>query len=432
MMNHSAKTSRRGFLTAAAATAFTTNIFTGRLRGANDRISVGFIGTGTRGGDALIPMFLPVSDCQCVATCDAWKDRRELRAKQIESRYAEESGRGSYKGCDTYADFRELLSRPDIDAVAIATPDHWHVLAALHAVRAGKDIYVEKPLALSFNDAKVLRRELERTGRVFQYGTQQRSIEHVRRGCELVRNGRIGAVHTVEVLAPCGDRGGTAEGQPVPAGFDYEMWTGPAKMRPYNDDLCRKPWPGHYFTYDYCLGFIAGWGAHPLDVAQWGLGADDTSPIEYEGAGIVPKEGTYDAVANWTVRAKYANGIAMDFMDDHINQTKFIGTEGWVSISRKELDAEPKPLLESEIGPNEIHLPVSGSHAQNFVDSVRSRKPTIVPFEAAIHSDAISHLSDIAIRTGRKIRWDPRREQIVDDPEAAKMLQRPLRSPWAL
>jgi predicted dehydrogenase len=420
--------SRRGFLHAAAATTITTNLFTGRLRGANDRVAVGFIGTGIRGGSGLIPMFLPVSDCQCVATCDAWKDRREGRARHIEDYYAKKSGQRAYKGCDTYADFRELLNRKDIDAVAIATPDHWHVLAALDAMGAGKDVYIEKPLTISFNHAKVLRRKLRETGRVFQYGTQQRSTQHIRYGCELVRNGRIGKVHTVVVLAPCGERGGSTTSQPVPEGFDYEMWTGPAPLRPYNDDRCRKP--GHYFIYDYCLGFIAGWGAHPLDVAQWGLGTDDTSPIEYEGTGFIPKQGLFDAIANWTVRAKYADGVVMDFMDDHANLTKFIGTEGWISISRGNLDAEPKSLLKSEIGPNEIHLPVSSSHAQNFIDSVKSRKPAISPFEAAIRSDAISHLSNIAIRTGRKIRWDPVREEIRGDAEASGMLQRPLRAPW--
>jgi glucose-fructose oxidoreductase len=421
---------RRGFVSAAATTAFTTNLFTGRLRGANDRIAVGFIGTGTRGGDGLIPSFLPVADCQCVATSDCWKERREKRSHQIETYYTQKSGQGSYKGCDTYADFRELLNRKDIDAVAIATPDHWHVLVALHAIRAGKDIYVEKPLTNSFNHAKVLRTELGRTGRMFQYGTQQRSTAHIRYGCELVRNGRAGQIHTVEVLAPCGDRGGSTDAQPVPGGFDYEMWTGPAQMRPYNDDLCRKPWPGHYFTYNYCLGFIAGWGAHPLDVAQWGLGTDDTGPVEYEGRGTIPKTGLHDAVSNWTVRAKYGNGVVMDFLDDHVNRTKFIGTEGWIAISRKEVDSEPKSLMKSEIGPNEIHLPVSDSHAQNFIDSVKSRKPAITPFEAAIHSDAISHLSNIAIRTGRKIRWDPKREVIIDDAEASRMLERTLRAPW--
>jgi len=421
---------RRAFLRSAGGAALTTSLLAGRLHGANDRINVGFIGTGNRGGDGLIKMFLPLSDCQCVATCDPFKDRREKRAKQIEKFYANQSGRVSYKGCDTYNDFRELLARKDIDAVAIATPDHWHALIAIAAVKAGKDIYLEKPLALTINQGKALRAVLKKSDRVFQYGTQQRSSEHVRFGCELVRNGLIGKVHTVVVEAPSGARGGSTTPMPVPAGFDYEMWTGPAPMRPYTDDRCLRP--GHYYIYDYSLGFIAGWGAHPLDVAQWGLGTDDTSPVEYEGTGYIPTTGLYDAIANWTVRCQYANGVVMHFMDDHTNRTKFIGTEGWVAISRTKLDAEPKSLLTASIGENEVHLHESKNHAQDFLNSVRNRKETVNPIESAVRSDAISHLSNIAIRTGRKIKWDPDKEVIIGDPEASKMLDRPLRKPWTL
>ncbi|MEK7404238.1 MAG: Gfo/Idh/MocA family oxidoreductase [Acidobacteriota bacterium] len=425
---------RRTFLKTAAAVApsvITSNALgNGAIPPASDRINIGFIGNGTRGGDGLIKMFLPLPDAQCVATCDCFKDRRERWAKRIEDSYAERSGQGSFRGCAPFSDFRELLERKEIDAVAIATPDHWHVPAAMAAIRAGKDLYLEKPLGLSINQGKALRAAIRKSGRVFQYGTQQRSSRHIRYGCELVRNGRIGKVHTVVVLAPNGARGGSSTPMPVPEGFDYEMWSGPAPVRPYTDDRCLRP--GHYHIYDYCLGYIAGWGAHPLDVAQWGLGTDGTSPTEYEGAGYVPKTGLYDAVANWTVRCRYAGGIVMHFMDDHSNLTKFIGTEGWVAISRSALDAEPKSLLKSEIGANELHLHESGNHGQDFLNSVRSREETVNPIESAVRSDAISHLSNIAIRTGRGIRWDPIREVILDDAEAARMLERPLRAPWTL
>jgi hypothetical protein len=422
--------SRRELLTATGTAMLVPEIVTGAIRGANDRIAVGFIGTGIRGGDGLIRMFLPLADCQCVATCDPFKDRRERWAKHIEEFYAKHRGTGSYRCVTTYNDFRELLQRKDIDAVVIATPDHWHVPIAMAAVRAGKDIYLEKPLGLSINQDRALREAVKKSGRVFQYGTQQRSMEHVRRGCELVRNGRIGKVHTVVVLAPSGARGGSTTPMPVPEGFDYEMWTGPAPMRPYTADRCLKP--GHYHIYDYSLGFIAGWGAHPLDVAQWGLGTDDTSPIEYEGTGYVPKSGLYDAIASWTVRCRYASGVTMYFMDDHSNLTKFIGTEGWVSISRQSLDAEPKSLLTSEIGPGEVRLQESKNHAADFLTSVRTRKQTVSPIESAVRSDAISHLSNIAIRLGRTIRWDPVNERILDDAEASALVDRPLRAPWTL
>jgi predicted dehydrogenase len=375
-------------------------------------------------------MFLPLAACQCVATCDPFRDRREKRAREIDQFYAARSGTASYKSCAAYNDFRELLARKDIDAVAIATPDHWHVPIALAAVRAGKDIYVEKPLGRSMTQNRAIREAVRRDGRVFQYGTQQRSMKHVRFGCELVRNGRVGKIHTVLVFAPSGDRGGSTIPMPVPEGFDYEMWQGPAPQRPYTDDRCLKP--GHYHIYDYALGYIAGWGAHPLDVAQWGLGTDETSPVEYEGSGYIPRQGLYDAIANWTVRCTYANGAVMHFQDHHADLTKFIGTEGWVAVSRGGLDAEPKSLLTSVIGPTEARLHECSDQGQDFLDSVRSRKEPVNPIESAVRGDTISHLSDIAIRTGRKIRWDPERETITGDSEAARMLDRPLRKPWTL
>jgi predicted dehydrogenase len=425
---------RRAFLTTAAGAGpyviTSTALGSGAIPPASERITVGFIGTGIRGGDGLIRMFLPLADCQCAAVCDTFRDRRERRAKEIDDFYTKKHGAGTYKSAAMIADFRELLQRKDIDAVCIATPDHWHVPIAMAAVRAGKDIYVEKPLGLSINQGRALREAVRQQKCVFQYGTQQRSSQHIRYGCELVRNGRLGKVHTVVVLAPNGARGGSTQPMPVPDGFDYEMWTGPAPMRPYTDDRCLRP--GHYYIYDYCLGFIAGWGAHPLDVAQWGLGSDDTSPVEYEGTGHIPSEGLYTAIANWTVRCKYANGITMHFMDDHSNLTKFIGTEGWVAISRGAIDAEPKSLLKSEIRQGEVRLHESKNHGQDFLNSIRSREDTVNPIESAVRSDAISHLSNIAIRTGRKIRWDPAKEQIRDDTEASQMLARPMRSPWTI
>lgn len=399
---------------------------------ASDRINMGFIGLGTRGGDGLVKHFTKLPDCQCVATCDPFKDRREHWAKYIDGVYASRDGKPSYKGCATYNDLRELLRRKDLDAVAIATPDHWHVPAGIAAVKAGKDIYVEKPLGLTMRQNLALRAAVNKHQRIFQYGTQQRSMPHLLHGCELVRNGRIGKVHTVEVIAPAGSPGGVKDPMPVPDGFDYDLWLGPAPVTPYTKDRCIGY--GRYFIYDYSIGYLGGWGAHPLDIMQWGLDTDKTSPVEYEGAGVIPKEGLFDAVTTWEMRCKYANGIQVKFISGPINLTKFIGPDGWIALSREKArsDAFPKSLFTSEIKPHEIRLHNSPNHYQDFLTSIKSRKPTVNPIESAVSSDAISQLSDIAIRTGRKIQWDPARERIVGDAEAAKMLDRPMRKPWRL
>ncbi len=404
----------------------------GGVPAASDRIAIAFIGVGTRGGDGLVKHFTKLAECQCLATCDPFTDRREKWAHYIDGVYAERENKGSYKSCATYNDFREMLRRKDIDAVAIATPDHWHVPAAIAAVKAGKDIYVEKPLGLTMRQNLALRKAVNRHKRIFQYGTQQRSMPHLLHGCELVRNGRIGKVHTVEVIAPAGSAGGKKTPMPVPPGFDYDLWLGPAPMAPYTEDRCIGL--GRYFIYDYSIGFLGGWGAHPLDIMQWGLGTDDTSPVEYEGTGVIPKEGLFDTVTTWEVHCKYASGVQVKFTSGSINLTKFIGPDGWIALSREKArcDAHPKSLLSSKIKPGEIRLHNSPNHYQDFLLSIKSRKPTVNPIESAVRSDTISQLSDIAIRTGRKIRWDPVKEQIIADAEAARMLDRPMRKPWRL
>lgn len=418
--------SRRSFLAAAATTAFTTNIFTGQVRGANDRVAVGFVGTGGRGGDGLIVDFLKHGDAQCAAVCDCFADRREARAKQIETAYAGKAGAANYKGVARIADFRELIQRKDIDAVAIATPDHWHVPVLTAALRAGKDVYVEKPLSPCVQWNFRARDAVRKSGRIFQYGTQQRGALHVRAGCELVRSGAIGELKSLQVVSPSGEPGGKLEQKAVPAGFDYEMWQGPAPERPYCDDRCLTP--GHWHIYDYSIGFLGGWGAHPLDVLDWGL-PRPAVPVTYEGKGLIPKEGLFNTVMDWKVRCTYANGLVMDFSTGE-DATTFVGTEGWIRIRRRGIESEPASLTAG--------LPVSKfeemgrNHTRNFLDAIRGHGTPQSPIDAAIRSDLISHLSNIAVRTGRRITWDPAREQIKDDPEAARMLDRPLRTPWEI
>jgi glucose-fructose oxidoreductase len=415
------KITRRSLLERAAAGAMAapylvpSSVWGSAVKAApSERVTLGHIGVGGR-GSALLGGFLGLKNAQSVAFADPFKSRRQ--------RWAEKTGGTAY------GDFRELLAREDIDAVVVATPDHWHVPIANAAARVGKDAYVEKPLGISVLHDQSCRAAFKKYGRVFQYGTQQRSSRHCRFGCELVRSGRIGKVHTIEVVAPNGISGGSTDEIPVPPDLDYNLWLGPAPMAPYTADRCTNL--GAYHIYDYALGFIAGWGAHPLDILQWGYDTHKAGVAEFEGTGDIPTEGLFNTVINWNVRIQYAGGLKITFTPGG-DSTKFIGDEGWVQVRRAGIDAEPKSLLTSTIGAGDVHLPESNNHAQNFVDCVKSRETPVSNLDDAFHSDLISHMGDICIRTGRKIRWDPVKEEILGDEEASRMLSRPLRPPWTL
>jgi hypothetical protein len=381
----------------------------------SERVTLGHIGVGGQ-GSGLFGAFRRCQGAQSVAVADCFQARREGKAAAINGK--------------AYRDFRELLARKDIDGVVIATQDHWHVPIALMAVRAGKDVYVEKPVGISVLHGQTLRKEVRAHKRIFQYGTQQRSQNpHCRKGCELVRNGKIGKVTEIHVLAPNGRSGGTLEESPVPADLDYDMWLGPAPKAPYTKDRCTCN--GTYHIYDYAIGFIAGWGAHPLDQLVWGYDIHKAGLATVEGTGEVPTGCLYNTVINWNVNLSFANGLKVTFKPGGDN-TKFVGTEGWISVARGGWDAEPKSLLQADLGPNATRLYESRNHYQNFVDCIKSRKDPVSPIEDAVRSDIVSHLGDIAIRCKRKITWDWDKEAIVGDAEASKMLSRPLREPWTL
>jgi predicted dehydrogenase len=337
----------------------------------------------------------------------------------------------------------------------VSTPDHWHVPVAFYAAQAGKDMYVEKPLGVALGWAWKLREEVANRKVVFQYGTQQRGDQkQFRRACELVRNGHIGEIQRIDAWCPDMSTQfnnasvppyGSTQPIDVPADLDYEMWIGPAPMKPYTAD--RTTCFGAYHIYDYALGFIAGWGAHPLDIAQWGLDMDQSGPVRYEGTGKIPPAGSlWDTVESWDVHCEYANGVKLHFMSHRVAErvvkayhrawadhgTTFFGTQGWISVNRTALYASDKALQKTQTRADEKHLTAATSQARDFVDCVKSRKPTVTPLESAIRSDTISHLSDLCIRLGRPIQWDPQKEQIVQDAEATRLLNRPLRAPWKL
>jgi predicted dehydrogenase len=380
-----------------------------------ERVTLGHIGVGGQGSH-LFNAFRGCKGAQSVAVADCFKDRRESKAQQC--------------GGTPYADLRELVARKDIDGVVIATADHWHVPAALLALRAGKDVYVEKPLGISVLHDQTIRKEVRDRKRIFQYGTQQRSQnQQDRKGCELVRNGKIGKITELHVTAPNGASGGSTEEIPVPPGLDYDMWLGPAPKAPYTKDRCTSG--GSWHIYDHALGFIAGWGAHPLDQLVWGYDCHKAGVMEVEGTGRIPDKGLFNTVLDWDLKIAFANGVKMTFKAGGDN-TRFVGTEGWVEVSRGGWKTEPASLMQLELGPNDVRLVESRNHYQNFVDCIKSRKDPVSFIEDAVRSDVFSHLGDIAIRLKRKIRWDWEKEEILGDPEASKRLARPLRAPWTL
>ncbi len=409
---------------------------------------MGCIGVGSMGGGHL-RTFSGYDDVEVAAVCDLRRKFRE-RATQI---VKERSGN---HGCEAYSDFRELLARPDIDAVCIATPDHWHGLVGLEAARNGKDMYCEKPVDVHIAAAKALRRGVQRNGVVFQFGTQQRSDRNFRHACELVCNRHIGELRTIVVgsLASIACPNQPIQQPPDPDEFDYDMWVGPALWTPYCFERCASRAEGStgYWMHisDYGLGGISGaWGVHHVDIAQWGNGTDASGPVEIEGAGTIPRDGLTDTPTSWCVEHKYASGVRMVYAstDQTVRQYPqfrnpalrhrgcgilFIGTAGWVLVWRGGIDAEPKKLLTAQAGANEIRLPVSNNHRRNFLECVRSRREPISHIEAAVRTDTICHLAYIAIKLKRRLQWDPEEEMFVNDEEANRMLERPMRSPWHL
>ena len=416
--------SRRRFLQGTAASVLAAPyVITSTALGADgkapagDRIGLGFIGVGLR-GDQIMGGFLgPRSEC--VAVCDVWENRREAARRRAGGQ------------CAAYRDFRDLLARPDVDAVVVATPEFWHSVVVVEAARAGKDIYCEKALAISVAEGRAMCEAVRRYGRVFQHGTQQRSDANFRFACELVRSGRIGRLRTITVSVPASEAGPLRQPVPVPKELDYDLWLGPSPWIPH----CGQAGIGHpgwCFRSDYSPGFILTWGVHHLDISQWGNDTELGGPVEFEGRGVFPRNSYDDAVLTWHVECTYANGVRLVFTSENENPNgvRFDGDEGWVFVTRGGMDAQPKSLLKSPIGPADVHLYRSGNHAGNFLECVRTRAATVAPVEVAHRSTTIGLVSSITLLLGRKLRWDPRREAFVDDDEANRMLTRAMRTPW--
>ena len=396
-----------------------------------ERIAMGFIGVGSQ-GTGNMRTFLGRKEVQVVAVCDVDRAHRERAKRIVDEKYGDE-------GCATYLDFRELIARGDLDAVALALPDQWHAAPAILAARAGLDIHGEKPLSRSIRESRSICDAVQGYGRVWQTGSWQRSVPHFRHACELVRNGAIGKVHFVEVGLPTGRPGETRPPKPVPEGLDWDRWLGPSPWRPYCEfggNKCHWDWR---WIMDFSGGQLTDWAGHHIDIAHWGLGLDDTGPVEVEGRGEYPPDGLWDAPTAYEFTARYADGLVMRVGNDRrigFMGTKWHGADGWVHVNRGGLKASDESLVNRDaIGPDDLRLYPAGlgrDHVDNFLDCVRNRQLTIAPVETACRSISVGHLGEIAMLTGRRIRWDPEREEILDDPGASALLGRAYREPWVL
>jgi predicted dehydrogenase len=452
---------RRDFLrsTATAALAATalpalvpaSALGRGGAVAANSRIGLAIIGAGPQ-GRGVLGGFLGQPNCRVVALADVMMSSREECRRQVNGHYKNED-------CAVHADFRQVLARPDVDVVLIATPDHWHVPVAIAAANAGKDMYLEKPMGLSLAEDQMLRAAVQKHQRMFQFGTQQRSSREFQRAVELVRNGRIGKLRSINVWCSASRPGGPTTPIATPPGLDYDFWLGPAASKPYTDGKAfdnGPAWKTWWFNYDYALGFVAGWGVHPLDIALWGHPAMMTGAMEIEGKGVIPTTGACNTSVAWEVNFKFADGVAMRYrgvpngydtlspmndladwrarygkISDH--GTAFEGTDGWVEVHRGGLRTFPESLAAEKLPEGGWRPPQSAHHQRNLLEAVQTRRPAICPIEDSVQADLLCHLSDIATRVDRKLRFDPVKEKFLGDAEANRRLAlRPMRKPWNL
>lgn len=438
-----------------------------------NKINIGQIGFGriARGHD--LPETMKHDEVRIVAVSDVDRKRMEDGKQHIERMYTEMKGKENVVDVQMYDDYRELLANPDIDAVIISTPDHWHARPAIEAALAGKDIYLQKPASLTIEEGRMMSDIVQKTGVVFQIGSQQRSVNpwpQFKHACELVRNGRIGEVHTVKVGLPGDPAGGDPTPMPVPENLNYDMWLGSTPDVPYTLDRVHPQdgysRPGWLRCEQFGAGMITGWGAHHIDTAHWGMGTELTGPIEVEAVAEFPKTGLWDVHGNFMVKAHYANGATMYISGAYRNGVRFEGTEGWIFVGRGDarvtdsdpgaddtdstlqasdsvgtgrervppapLQASDPTILKSEIGKDEVHLYESEEQHTNWVNSIKSRGKTVAPAEIAHRSCSACLVAHIAMKIPRKLQWEPASERFKNDDEANSLLSRTQRAPWGI
>jgi len=459
-MKKTGEVSRRSFLKTslgvAAAAGFPTivpaSVF-GQMAPSN-RINVGAIGVGRISRVHDLPGIWPYDDARIMAVCDLDANRVEAGKALINGVYAKKTGK-PYDGVTGYHSYHDLLANKDIDAVVISTPDHQHAITACAAVRAGKDVYLQKPASLTIAEGRVLSNTVQASGRIVQIGSQQRSTVQFRNAAELVRNGRIGDLKHVEIGLPGDPSGPDAAAMPVPKNLNYDAWLGSTPEIYYTEIRVHPQTgfdrPGWLRSEQFGAGMITGWGAHHVDSAHWGMNTEYTGPVEIWGTAEFPKHGLWDVHGKFLTHAVYANGVTMDISGDFPNGIKFYGTKGWIFVTRTEnvtasdpatgapanprlkqtgLDASDPAILDSVIGPDEIYLYVSKDQHRNWLDSIRSRQQPISPVEMGHRACSTCLLHHIAMKANRKLQWDPQKERFVGDASADALLSRQQRAPY--
>ena len=454
--------SRREFLSAAGKGIVASSIAAGfpaivpaSVFGAaspSNRINIGAIGNGRISRVHDLPGLWKFDTARIMAVCDL--DSRRVKDAQalVNGHYGEKNGK-PYDGVTGYSDYHALLANKDIDAVVISTPDHWHAIIAIDAVRAGKDVYLQKPASLTIAEGRALSDAVHRSGRIFQIGSQQRSSPQFRYAAELVRNGRIGELKTVQVGLPGDPSGDDEPVMPVPSNLNYEMWLGSTPVVPYTEKRVHPQSgydrPGWLRCEQFGAGMITGWGAHHIDSAHWGMGTEYTGPVEVWGSAEFPKKGLWDVHGPFKTEGLYADGVRMIVSGEFPNGIRFEGTEGWVFVSRgneavtasdpvaklkdsQALSASDPKIITSVIGPDEIHLYESKDQHGNWLECIKSRQQPIAPVEVAHRACSTCLLHHIAMKTKRRLSWDPVKERFKNDDEANAMLSRPQRSPYVV
>jgi predicted dehydrogenase len=420
---------RRSFVLGSSA----ATCLTGKAAPGN-RISVGMIGVGRQTVMVNLKQFLAMPDVQVVAVCDVDAWRVDKAKQQVEDAYAKQSASAAYKSCKIYKDFRELLQDKSIDAVMIGTPDHWHVPMSIEAIKAGKDVSCEKPLTRFIAEGRQLSNLATKHKRVFRNDSEFRSLQNFHRAVELVRNGRIGKLHTIRSGVPQTDVGCPPQpAMPVPPELDYERWQGPAPRAPYTEKRVHTPksydrpgWMRHQF---YCDGMVTNWGAHLNDIAQWANNTERTGPVEVEARGTFPEADSFwNVMLSFEAEYRFANGVRM-FYKSEKPYVRFEGSDGWILAEYgKPLQAQPATILDSKIREDEIHFPFK-SDKQDFIDAVKSRGQTLEDAEVGHRTMSLCHLANIAVQVGGKLQWDPAKEKFTNSAAANAYVSKPILGP---